>query len=1098
MTCATLLSFAFITTCVYFLCSLFYILLYYIIAMANQTGQGNTGHQASGSGTARPFHGQTSSEQLNQSLRDALEPLRPTGMPIDLFNVVSVNNANYPVSNFIKLLRAITQFNDADTLFDVMALGIKQDFFNAAQNCTVRGLIKFCQYLNSKPGREALNNIQRLKKLKRKATGPLGVEDVALAQMFTTQMVDFRKAESQVRVRYDDTIADLRRQIVQLEMERDSQLAALKPLYSPVSSFIQPLEEQVFAQAYDLYAADATASGNTPLPKTDEGFRKAYEMFAGRVAELAKVDFCKLEGNTLLLVNYFKSKILELDPQGERRKANSFAASWHLSVSKYLLRYPLPRRLRYLTYVPVGVPTPPGSTVKCKPLQEIILNSDLLSPKICGERIREGLRHGLVGSGAQLPLETHTLRVTLVRPLLMETKRSIPTARSRFEAGLRRIIAGGELVSWSTDGNMVRGGGDSHDAIRLLFQARADCPGSFLSDCFSVAAARGRLLLPEGLEVPDGPGACVMKNFNNDATSGPFLRIFGCKKKYGLKRRLESIMWFFYDGFAAGKLGPENLPFLTARVGFRTKLLTAEAAREKVLKNSTFGRAVMMLDALEQAASSPLYNALSSHTFRQRLLPECGFKNALVRASSDWMEAWKVVSAGAVIVELDWSKFDRERPRQDLEFLVDVVGSCFEAGNARERRLLDAYLIMMRRALIERPVVMDGGGVFTIDGMVPSGSLWTGWLDTALNILYIKAACTYLGIPPSSYHVMCAGDDNLTIFSKDPGNGVLLQLRVLLNEWFRAGIDAEDFLIHRPPFHVTKRQAVFPPGTDLSRGTSRILHLCRWEEFEGEIVVDVAAGRSHRWQYHFAGKPKFLSNYWLEDGRPIRPAKDNLEKLLWPEGLHTSLVDYEAAVIAMVVDNPHNHHNVNHLLSRYIIIQQIRRYGAPLADDDAVMFLSKIRDESGGPIPYPQIATWRRAGKHMRMEDFEGVQGWIATFRDFMQGVTSLYIRRAEGGLDAWKFMDIIRGDSNVGEGQFGNDLLNWLGWLHAHPITKFLSNTRSFRATVERDLDPQHDYSSFELAMEVFRARMLDRGFETAIEFACWCSDMIRARLQD
>lgn len=35
----------------------------------------------------------------------------------------------------------------------------------------------------------------------------------------------------------------------------------------------------------------------------------------------------------------------------------------------------------------------------------------------------------------------------------------------------------------------------------------------------------------------------------------------------------------------------------------------------------------------------------------------------------------------------------------------------------------------------------DNGGVFTIDGMVPSGSLWTGWLDTEPNILYIRAAC---------------------------------------------------------------------------------------------------------------------------------------------------------------------------------------------------------------------------------------------------------------------------------------------------------------------------------------------------------------------
>lgn len=677
----------------------------------------------------------------------------------------------------------------------------------------------------------------------------------------------------------------------------------------------------------------------------------------------------------------------------------------------------------------------------------------------------------------------------------MEVRRSIPTARSRFEAGVRRIIAGGEMVSWCTDGNMVRGGGDSNDALRLLFQARADCPGRFLSDCFSVDAARRRLLLPGDLSVPDGPEACYMKNFNNDATSGPFLRIFNCKKKYGLKRRLEAFMWQFYDRYALGEIGAGNLPFLTARVGFRTKLMTAGAAMEKVLKNSTFGRAVMMLDALEQAASSPLYNVLSGYTFRERLRPECGFKNSLVRASSDWMEAWKTVSLGAVIVELDWSKFDRERPRQDLQFLIDVVGSCFRSRGEREGMLLEAYLLMMRRALVERPIVMDGGGVVLIDGMVPSGSLWTGWLDTALNILYIKAVCTHLGIPPSHYHVMCAGDDNLTIFSKDPGDGVLRQLRVLLNDWFRAGIDEADFLIHRPPFHVTKSQAVFPPGTDLSKGTSRILEKANWEEFEGEIVINHELGRSHRWKYNFSGKPKFLSNFWLDDGRPIRPARDNLEKLLWPEGLHTSLLDYEAAVIAMVVDNPHNHHNVNHLLSRYVIIQQVKRYGAPLSDDDAVIYFSKFRDKPGQLVPYPQIATWRRTETHTRMEDYEGVQEWIQTFRDFMQGVTSLYIRRAEGGLDAWKFMDIIRGDSNVGEGQFGNDLLNWLGWMHSHPITRFLSGTRSFKATVEKDLDPHYDYGPFETAMEVLRAKLLDEGFQTAVEYACWLSDMIKAR---
>lgn len=73
-----------------------------------------------------------------------------------------------------------------------------------------------------------------------------------------------------------------------------------------------------------------------------------------------------------------------------------------------------------------------------------------------------------------------------------------------------------------------------------------------------------------------------------------------------------------------------------------------------------------------------------------------------------------MVSVRAVIMELDWSKFDREQPHQDLEFMVEVVGSCFHPTDAREMRLLKAYLLMMRRVIVERPVVMDlrGGSLY--------------------------------------------------------------------------------------------------------------------------------------------------------------------------------------------------------------------------------------------------------------------------------------------------------------------------------------------------------------------------------------------------
>ena len=63
-----------------------------------------------------------------------------------------------------------------------------------------------------------------------------------------------------------------------------------------------------------------------------------------------------------------------------------------------------------------------------------------------------------------------------------------------------------------------------------------------------------------------------------------------------------------------------------------------------------------------------------------------------------------------------------------------------------EAKLLRGYGVCMRRALVERRLITDDGGVIHIDGMVPSGSLWTGWLDTALNILYIKSVLRSIDI----------------------------------------------------------------------------------------------------------------------------------------------------------------------------------------------------------------------------------------------------------------------------------------------------------------------------------------------------------------
>lgn len=649
------------------------------------------------------------------------------------------------------------------------------------------------------------------------------------------------------------------------------------------------------------------------------------------------------------------------------------------------------------------------------------------------------------------------------------------------------------MRDWKVDSAMYRGGGNFADAMRLLSDARMDPPIRLLNKFYTLQAARDVLGLPGDLAVPDGPESCVMKNFNNDATSGPLLFAFGCKKKLGLGGVLSDFMWNLYDKFGDGAIGEKGLPFFTGRVGFRSKLVPFQDAVGKLKDGKAIGRCVVMLDALEQAASTPLYNVLTGEVYRRVRSRYSGFRNTVVRASTDWINFWDEIKEAKVIVELDWKKFDRERPAEDLQFCIDVFISCFQPKTVREERLLQAYAICMRRALVERPFITDSGGVFLMDGMVPSGSLWTGFLDTALNILYMADALLDMGFSHLQAMPKCCGDDNLTLFYVDVSDERLMGLKRRLNEYYRAGIDDEDFSIRRPPFHVITEQACFPPGTDLGKGTSHLLDQANWVKFDEEIKVDQAMGLSHRWRYNFFGKPKFLSCYWLETGLPIRPAKQSLEKLLFPESIQGSIDDYEAGILAMVVDNPFNHHNINHLKHRYIIVQQVKRYAVLGIDPFEVIRYSRVRPKGDEPVPFPMVAWWRRQGEYVDLDNSMEIDEYVKDFNSFVVGVTTLYKRASTGGLDAWRFMDLIRGEVSVGSGQWGNDVDAWISFIRDNPATRFLKKTRRYRNLSERVVDSGDNLGRATNILVVLSQQLRKEAFENASQFALYISNVIR-----
>nr|DBA07023.1 TPA_asm: RNA-dependent RNA polymerase [Allium cepa amalgavirus 2] len=1027
------------------------------------------------------------------SLQDAVQHLASIGVRVERFTRDSIHAMRMSVPAYVKEIRILGNISDRELLKNVMLQGVKNNVLSLPEDVTPQMVLSFARWLKRGAGARVLADQQHLLKINKKAVGDSTPDIVAFAHLLDQQVQDLTNAKKRVQHSSQVRIDELRKQIAIEEHNLRRELAATARQFTPANDYAPPSKAALDNECWELYCARARDAGRALPPWNAILQEQATTALSNEVINKHRQDFCKIPSNQRLLQTWAASKIQDLRTNQEFVASQSSNDSWLSQVETHLWRLPLPLRLKWANTIPVG------KVVSRKRRNGNILLRNMLGADLLSNPMQRGIknkpplaRNAEVSASVTSLLDTNA-RILVLRSIERSPTVGIPTARSRFEGAVRKVIGGGEMIDWRTVSNQYRGGGCFSDAILLLADARTDEPGKFLPDYFTLWKARDILRLPSDLKVPCNRQALKVSNFNNDATAGPFFRAYGIKSKYGMRGLLEDFAWECYSSFVDNGGDVSFLPFVASRVGFRTKLVSQEEAFIRFSKNKAIGRCVMMLDAIEQMFSSPLYNVLSKLTADLRFDPASGFRNTIVRASSDWAKMWEEVKKAHVIVELDWKKFDRERPTEDLAFMIDVIISCFKPENDRERLFLLAYKTMMQRCLIERFFVTDCGGVFKVEGMVPSGSLWTGWVDTALNILYLNAALLSLGFNMTEVFPKCAGDDNLTLFMRDVENRRLLALKDRLNSWFRAGIEAEDFLIHRPPFFVTREQAVFPRGTDLTKGTSKIIRNAVWVPIEGEMVIDQEAGRSHRWQYVFRGKPKFLSAYWLEDGRPIRPTHINSEKLLFPEGIHDSIDTYEAAVLSMVVDNPFNHHNINHCMHRFVICEQVKRQARMGLDPIDILWLSRFRSSVGEEVPYPMIASWRRQDTWVDMEQLPFVRDYVRDFREFVSGVTSLYSRQSTGGLDSWKFTSIIRGETEFGEGQFGNDIDDWISWMYRNPVTKYLRPIRRFRAVGE-EVRPDRELSgSLQRCIGIYRQIRGTQENSSSENFAIFLSNVLR-----
>ncbi|DAZ91047.1 TPA_asm: fusion protein [Phalaenopsis equestris amalgavirus 2] len=993
---------------------------------------------------------------------------------------------------FAKLLRVIPEFEKLARMEQLFYIGVSRRLFPSVRGMKPQQFYDFLHYLKTPQGQDEVNKIQLAIKFEKRGGGYFEPHQVGKIAMIEAQRGDCITECNDLRRDYDARIAQQELLLRKLRAEKDDAIHAVTTKYRPFADIsVLPVAE-FNKLCWEEYLDNCRIEGHRPKSLNTENLEEAVHAYSDIVRQRHILNELLVGNRQEELERWVAAKIGRFDVERETKKARRFEASWKQWALDYLMRFPLTERRRLMSLIPVGKPRLQPDRGYSRQLTRVITSEVLQLKRQMWRKPKPTITRRTELSLFNLQLLFNNSRLRLLRPLSLIDRRGIPVARSKWEAGVRKVIGGGEMIDWESDSSKYRGGGCFADAMRLLADANEEPPGRLLRNHYTLPTARRALLLPDDLTVPDSKNSCFMKNFNNDATSGPLLFSFGCKFKAGLSQMLSDVMWSIYNDYANELIDDSGLPFFCGRIGFRTKLIPISEALEKLRDGKAIGRCVIMMDALEQAASSPLYNVLVKVAHEQIGDPLSGFRNTVVRASTDWMKLWDEIRKAAVVVELDWKKFDRERPAEDILFIVDVIISCFRPRTPREERLLRAYAICMRRALVQRHFITDAGMVIEMDGMVPSGTLWTGFIDTALNILYISSALLDMGFSISRALPKCCGDDNLTLFFEDPGDLIIRKLRTKLNSYFRAGIEEEDFIITRPPYHVTTEQAWFPVELNLSSGTSKYLDQATWIEFDDDVIVDESIGRSHRWRYNFFRKPKFLSCYWLPSGLPIRPAKDNLEKLLFPEAIHDSIDEYEAAILGMVVDNPFNHHNVNHLKHRYLIIQQIKRQAVLGIDPYHIMKFCKIRSVDGEAIPFPDVAVWRRQNEYLNLDNYAPLRRHVSLFNDFVAGVTSLYSRAATGGLDAYKFIDLVRGDVTLGEGQWGNDVKAWLKFIQEHPITKYLKKTKRYRGGRTEKAVENKDIDKGQEALVTYCEKLRRGEFKTTEDYSLWLANIL------
>lgn len=480
--------------------------------------------------------------------------------------------------------------------------------------------------------------------------------------------------------------------------------------------------------------------------------------------------------------------------------------------------------------------------------------------------------------------------------------------------------------------------------------------------------------------------------YNGEAAGGFFDKAYGFKDKKEVLP-LNIIIYKCVRTMWCDDPASPVSPGITWSTGSRPKLIKLSENMEKIDKiraGDPACRVICVGPLIESLLGFPLYYDISERIKKFFKLNGYGIAIGCNRMGSDWARISKHFEGAKYIMVGDYSKFDQSIPPDLLSMGLDALLNTYIVTDPYTENYISNYKRWFKQNIISSTHIIDDKVIFQANGGMPSGTLWTSLLNSVMNMIIIYHTCTRLKV--KNYKPVVYGDDHIIIIYDEIGSPskFVSDYRSHVFSTFGMKMGDDDTYISRPSeFFVTYKRPIYDPKLNLELGTSKLEPLSFEYSQTPFPEPEYSLGQTHRWQYNFAKRPRFLQYYWLRSGCAIRPMRESLLRILHPEDDIKKLDEHQVVLISHLYDNYHNAHVRNWIFHLMYDVEFMKSCGMSKAnlfiqrEDKGKSYYDKHRD--------PGSRMWyRRVNVRVNLSSEPSMICFIYKWKQILQQIDDL------------------------------------------------------------------------------------------------------------